>query len=300
MSEPTLKLGIPAGSLQEATAQLFKKAGYRISFSSRSYYPTIDDERIECLLIRAQEMARYVEQGILDAGITGYDWVLETNATVVEVCELVFSKVSRRPVRWLLENHDVDHRWCLVHATHMDHDEVDALADSGAVAVLCPSTEANLGDGLFGLRPYLESGGRIAIGSDSHISINPFDELRWLEYGQRLASQSRNVAAFDDAHVGRELFKRVLEGGAQASGQGINGLEKGAPADLVALDDDDPMLLGHSDESRLDALVFSGYRLPIDRVMVAGRWCVVDGMHVTRADSRAVYGDTLARLELAR
>lgn len=207
---------------------------------------------------------------------------------------------SRRPVRWLLENHDVDHRWCLVHATHMDHDEVDALAESGAVAVLCPSTEANLGDGLFGLRPYLESGGRIAIGSDSHISINPFEELRWLEYGQRLVSQSRNVSAFDDAHVGRELFKRVLEGGVQASGQGISGLEKGAPADLVALDDDDPMLLGHSDESRLDALVFSGYRLPIDRVMVAGRWCVVDGMHVTRAESRAVYGDTLARLELAR
>jgi ATP phosphoribosyltransferase len=97
-----LKLGIPAGSLQEATAALFRKAGYQITFSSRSYYPTIDDEEIECLLIRAQEMARYVEQGILDAGITGHDWVLETEADVVEICELVFSKVSRRPVRWVL------------------------------------------------------------------------------------------------------------------------------------------------------------------------------------------------------
>ena len=97
-----LKLGIPAGSLQQSTADLFERAGYNIKFSSRSYYPTIDDDEIECLLIRAQEMARYVEQGVLDAGITGHDWVLETEADVVEVCELVFSKVSRRPVRWVL------------------------------------------------------------------------------------------------------------------------------------------------------------------------------------------------------
>ncbi|MDY0169249.1 MAG: ATP phosphoribosyltransferase [Thermoguttaceae bacterium] len=98
----TLKLGIPAGSLQEATAELFRRAGYKISFSSRSYYPTIDDDEIDCLLIRAQEMARYVQDGVLDAGLTGYDWVRETGADVHEVCELIFSKVSRRPVRWVL------------------------------------------------------------------------------------------------------------------------------------------------------------------------------------------------------
>lgn len=97
-----LRLGIPAGSLQDSTAELFRRAGYNIKFSSRSYYPTIDDAEIECLLIRAQEMARYVEEGILDAGITGYDWILETEADVHEICELVFSKVSRRPVRWVL------------------------------------------------------------------------------------------------------------------------------------------------------------------------------------------------------
>ena len=103
MSEPQiLKLGIPAGSLQESTAELFKRAGYYIKFSSRSYFPTIDDEEVECLLIRAQEMARYVEQGVLDAGITGHDWVLETESDVIEICELVFSKASRRPVRWVL------------------------------------------------------------------------------------------------------------------------------------------------------------------------------------------------------
>lgn len=102
MSENKLKLGIPAGSLQESTAELFRRAGYNIKFSSRSYFPSIDDLEIECMLIRAQEMARYVENGILDAGITGHDWILETGADVHEVCELVFSKVSRKPVRWVL------------------------------------------------------------------------------------------------------------------------------------------------------------------------------------------------------
>lgn len=102
MPDRLLKLGIPAGSLQDATAELFRRAGYKITFSSRSYYPTIDDEEIDCLLIRAQEMARYVENGILDAGITGHDWVMETQAQVHEVCELKFSRATRRPVRWVL------------------------------------------------------------------------------------------------------------------------------------------------------------------------------------------------------
>ncbi len=97
-----LKLGIPAGSLQEATGELFRRAGYKITFSSRSYYPTIDDDEIECLLIRAQEMARYVQDGVLDAGLTGHDWVVETGSDVHEVAELMFSKTSRRPVRWVL------------------------------------------------------------------------------------------------------------------------------------------------------------------------------------------------------
>ena len=97
-----LKLGIPAGSLNEATIDLFERAGYRITSASRSYLPEIDDDEIECLMVRAQEMARYVEQGVLDAGITGHDWVVETGADVHEICELTFSKVSRRPARWVL------------------------------------------------------------------------------------------------------------------------------------------------------------------------------------------------------
>ncbi len=101
-ADQVLKLGIPAGSLQEATGKLFEQAGYKIQFSSRSYYPTIDDDQIECLLIRAQEMARYVESGVIDAGLTGHDWVTESRAHVTEVAELIFSKASRRPVRWVL------------------------------------------------------------------------------------------------------------------------------------------------------------------------------------------------------
>ena len=102
MSDKVLKLGIPAGSLQEATVELFRNSGYNISVEKRSYFPSIDDDEIECMLIRAQEMARYVANGVLDAGLTGHDWIVETGADVIEIAELIFSKVSRRPVRWVL------------------------------------------------------------------------------------------------------------------------------------------------------------------------------------------------------
>jgi ATP phosphoribosyltransferase len=102
MNDKVLKLGIPAGSLQESTGELFRKAGYKITFASRSYYPAVDDPEIQCTLIRAQEMPRYVQDGSLDCGLTGYDWILENDAKVVELAELVFSKVSKRPVRWVL------------------------------------------------------------------------------------------------------------------------------------------------------------------------------------------------------
>lgn len=212
-----------------------------------------------------------------------------------EVEECVAS-YGARPVQWLLDNFELSSNWCLVHATHMDDREIDALATSGAVAGLCPSTEANLGDGLFPLHRFLEQGGRIAIGSDSHISINPFEELRWLEYGQRLVSQTRNVVSLRDSHVGSELFDRALEGGAAASGQGAVGLKAGANADLVVLNADDPMLAGHNDESRLDALVFSGYPLPVERVMVAGEWCVADAVHTDRDRVRDEYSKAVNEL----
>jgi formimidoylglutamate deiminase len=211
----------------------------------------------------------------------------------VEQCVAAY---GQQPVRWLTENFSVGSNWSLVHATHMDAGEVEELAKSGAVVVLCPSTEANLGDGLFPLHDYLSQGGRIAIGSDSHVSINPFEELRWLEYGQRLATRQRNVVSLRDSHVGSELFLRALEGGAAAGGQGHAGIAEGGAADLVVLADDDPMLTGHGDDSRLDALVFSGYPLPVERVMVNGEWCVVDAVHVNRDMARSAYTEARTKL----
>lgn len=211
----------------------------------------------------------------------------------VEQC---LAALGTRPVRWLTERFDVSERWCLVHATHIDGGEAGALAGSGAVVCLCPSAEANLGDGLFPLQRYLECGGRIAIGSDSHVSINPFEELRWLEYGQRLASESRNVAAIRESHTGRSLFELAVAGGALAGGQSGGGLAKDSHADLVVLDDDSPMLAGHEPETVLDALVFSGFTLPIDRVMVRGEWRVINGRHVDAERARSEYARVIRRL----
>jgi len=213
----------------------------------------------------------------------------------VEQCAHVY---GARPVQWLLDNHDIDGRWCLVHATHMDPVETETLARTGAVVCLCPSTEANLGDGLFPLQAFLAAGGSIAIGSDSHVSINPFEELRWLEYGQRLVSQSRNVAAIARDQTGRSLFEATVQGGAAACGLADHGLAEGAPADLVTLDDDSPMLVGHTPRSFVDALVFSGFTLPIDAVMVNGQWCVKEGRHGQEAEIRKAYADAVSRLDL--
>jgi formimidoylglutamate deiminase len=201
-----------------------------------------------------------------------------------------------RPVEWLLDQHEVNEQWCLVHATHIDDEEMTAISDSGAVVCLCPSTEANLGDGLFPLQRFLESNGRIAIGSDSHVSINPFEELRWLEYGQRLVTQQRNIAAIRRNQTGRSLFELVAEGGSLATGQAGGRIRVGDNADLIALDDDSPMLVGHSTRSLLDALVFSGFTLPIDRVMVNGKWQLVDGRHQDAEAGRAGFAEVARRL----
>jgi formimidoylglutamate deiminase len=212
----------------------------------------------------------------------------------VEEC---LSHYKTRPARWLLDRCDVDANWCLVHATHLEPDEVAAIAKTGAVVCLCPSTEANLGDGIFPLKTYLDKGGCIAIGSDSHVTIDPFEELRWLEYGQRLTHQSRNVSVFDGGHTGHALFDLVATGGARACGEQTGRLAPGAAADLVVVDDTDPMFLGHDTDTIIDALVFSGYRVPIGRVMVHGEWRVIDGQHVDQDDTRQEYRRVVEALQ---
>ncbi|MBW3534050.1 MAG: formimidoylglutamate deiminase [Gemmatimonadetes bacterium] len=196
----------------------------------------------------------------------------------VEAC-LAWS--GARPVEWLLDHADVDGRWCAVHATHVEAGEAARLAATGAVAGLCPTTEANLGDGIFPLRPWLEAGGRFGVGSDSHVSTSPVEELRWLEYAQRLRLEERNVAAgFPHPSTARSLLERAWAGGAAALGLPVGRLAAGHRADWVALDPDHPALVGRRDDDLLDAWIFSGAANPVAEVVVGGRVRVEAGRHV--------------------
>lgn len=182
-----------------------------------------------------------------------------------------------RPLQWLFDHADVDARWCLVHATQIDAAELRTLAASRAVAGLCPTTEANLGDGVFPLGAYLDAHGTLGIGSDSHISVSPVEELRWLEYGQRLTLRRRNVASRTaGASVGEALWGAALRGGRQAAGLP----PAAAPeADLLVLDDASPLLAARDEASVLDALLFAG-NVPLVRdVRAGGEWVVRDFHH---------------------
>jgi formimidoylglutamate deiminase len=190
-----------------------------------------------------------------------------------------------RPVDYLLRQIEVDTRWCLVHATHLSDGEVAALAASGACAGLCPTTEANLGDGLFPLTPYIAAGGTFGIGSDSHVSQSPVEELRWLEYGQRLVRQQRNVAVDDGRgegarDVGTYLWRQALRGGAQASGRAVGRLEAGRRADLLVLDSAHPNLDGVDCREVLGRFLFCGNDNLVRDVLAGGRWVVRGGRHV--------------------
>jgi formimidoylglutamate deiminase len=167
---------------------------------------------------------------------------------------------GQRPVEWLLTNLDPGPHWCLVHATHMTEQDSAALAATGAVAGLCPTTEANLGDGVFPAQDYLARDGAFGIGSDSHVSLSPIEELRWLEYGQRLTQRRRGLLSGGaaDPSVGSALYRGALAGGARALGRPIGSLAPGRRADLVVLNGDCPTLLGRADVLLLDGLIFDG------------------------------------------
>ena len=204
---------------------------------------------------------------------------------------------GRRPLQWLYENAPVDARWCLVHATHATTDEVSAMAQSNAVVGICPTTEANLGDGIFPATDYLAQGGRFGIGSDSHVSLSVVEELRWLEYGQRLRDQKRNrLYRQDNPMVGRTLLDASLAGGAQASGQAIGALAVGRRADLIVLDDQDPYIATARGDALLNRWLFASSTNPIRDVMVAGQWVVKDGHHPLEADSAASFSQALKTL----
>ena len=196
-----------------------------------------------------------------------------------------------RPVQWLLDNATVDARWTLVHATHLDDAEVRGIARSGATVAICTTTEGNLGDGLFPLRAYLDAGGRWGVGSDSHISVSPVEELRWLEYGQRLVTRRRNIASsMRSPSVGTTLFA-----GVQASAADSTGLDA---RDRIVLDADAPVLAGASEGDLIDRWIFSGNANVVRDVEVAGVRVVEDGRHRDREAIAARYREAMKALLL--
>jgi formimidoylglutamate deiminase len=214
-----------------------------------------------------------------------------------EVADCV-AATGQRPIEWLCAKQRLDPRWQLVHATHATAVEIDAVAATGAGIVLCPSTEANLGDGLPDLPRWLDAGVPLSIGSDSQVGRDALEELRWLEYGQRLALQRRNVAALPgrEPSSAARLLQRTLAGGAAAAGFGCWGLVEGARADLMVADATHDALLGMPTASTLDALVFAGSARAWSDVMVAGRWVVRDGVHAQAAPIAARFERAMGSL----
>lgn len=183
------------------------------------------------------------------------------------------------PVAWLFEHFAPDHRWCLVHATHMTDEELERLAASGATAGLCPTTEANLGDGVFPAREFLGCGGRFGIGSDSNVSVSPIEELRMLEYSQRFVHRRRAVLAPSGGSVGAHLYAAAARTGATALGLRSGKIKVGYRADLIVIDNNTPVLINKPGDTLLDAMVFAGNSNPVSDVLVGGVWALRDGHH---------------------
>jgi formimidoylglutamate deiminase len=206
--------------------------------------------------------------------------------------------LKARPVQWLLDNFDVNERWCLVHATHVDQDEVRAMAASRAVAGLCLTTEANLGDGIFPTQAYLADNGRFGLGSDSHIALDWRSELRLLEYGQRLTRRERNVLASEkQTYVADRLFDAATEGGAYATGRAVGALEAGRRADFIVLDPDHSAIAGQAPDAWLSGVVFCEHgETPVLDVCVGGRVVVEARRHRDEREAFGQYRKTLAGL----
>jgi formimidoylglutamate deiminase len=234
-------------------------------------------------------------RALLDADVGGPVHIhIAEQIQEVEAC-IAWS--GRRPVEWLLSNAPVDTNWCLVHATHLTPSEIAALAASGAVAGLCPTTEANLGDGLFEGAAFLAAGGRYGVGSDSNVEISAAQELRWFEYGQRLKDRSRNVAtAREGQSTGEALYRAAASGGAQASAQPVGEIACGKRADFVVLDTSHPSLAAMEPAQWLDGYVFVAGQSAVTQVYVAGVRVVEGGRHVRRDAIASRFVATMKRI----
>lgn len=211
---------------------------------------------------------------------------------VPEVNE-VLTHWGARPVEWALDNMGLDARWCLIHCTQMTPQETVRLAGSGAVAGLCPITESSLGDGIFDAVRWMDTGGAIAIGSDSNIRIALSEELRTLDYSQRLRDGTRAALASSEMSTGRRMFAEILRGGAQAVQRKTGRIETGYWADMLSLDADNEHMWGRSNDTALDAWIFAGDERLVTDVWSAGRHMVKEGEHVARAGIVAAYKRTI-------
>ena len=211
--------------------------------------------------------------------------------------EEVQAQWGARPVEWALENMALDERWCLIHCTQMTPSETTRLAATGAVAGLCPITESSLGDGIFDGVRWTRQGGRLAVGSDSNIRIALSEELRTLDYSQRLRDHTRAALATERMSTGRHLFEQVLQGGAQAAGRRTGRLEAGHWADMLALDATSEILHGFGGDTVLDAWIFAGDDRLVSDVWSAGRHKVMQGRHVARTEIVADYVRTIDALK---
>lgn len=241
---------------------------------------------------------RAVPAGAMPAlleALAGHDFPIHIHiAEQLAEVEQCLATRGARPVRWLLDHAPVDARWTLVHATHLDAGEISGIAASGACVSICPTTEGNLGDGLFPLRAFLDAGGRFSIGSDSHVSVSPVEELRWLEYGQRLISHRRNLASEPGTPgTGEALLRHAWAGGAQGAGLPLGCLQEGAFADLIVLDPDAPALAGARDGDVLERFVFAGNRPLVAETWVGGQRVVAEGRHRERETIARRYARTL-------
>jgi len=204
--------------------------------------------------------------------------------------------LGARPVEWLLENFPVDKRWCLVHATHLSDREVGLATASGATAGLCPTTEADLGDGVFRTADWLKAGGRIAVGSDSNVRISIAEELRLLEYNERLGSGQRNVLTDPELTCGSYLYQHASKGGGIALGQPVGVLDIGYRADLLVLNDAHELLTGRQPDVAMDSWIFAGDQAMIKSVWVAGRCVIRDGRHSQEESIRAASANAISEL----
>jgi formimidoylglutamate deiminase len=203
--------------------------------------------------------------------------------------------LGARPVEWLLAHAPVGKNWCLIHSTHTNEAERHGIAASGSIAGFCPSTEGNLGDGIFDLPDFVAAGGRFGIGTDSHVTLDVFSELRLLEYSQRLRAEKRNVLAGADAHTGRTLWQMAASGGATAAARPVGRLAVGHRADLVVIGPTlETEVLGP--DFWLDAAIFASDARPAKHVMVGGTWIIRDGTHVRQNSIVPAYRRALSKL----